>query len=455
MKSGVWAVLTLLSILAVFIIQTYVVYDNYQTSKNFLLNDINDVLSETFKKDLHRRQGIRRIGEGITVVPPPPDSTNTTVFNVDSMKLGADKTGTISNKDFISTINTVVNIVVSKDVPISLQPFDSIANTILLSKGIHTDICTQIVDLNADSVIQSSDTTLKPNFMSIRSKYLPLDFQQTKALQLTLTNPLSEILGRMFMVLVSSLILSLLGFWGLYLIYANLKKQKRIVELKNTFFSHAAHELRRPVNTLSFALEQIKRPEIRNNEEKLNKYIDITGNITSDMDARITMILTLAKAEEGVLKLYPEKYNFNDQIAEIIQYFKKTTPPGELEISFDTAQDITQILADKELCKLVLMNLIENSIKYTVHKPARIQLSLSSDEQGLNLIVADNGRGIPPEKINLIFDKYRRLNPEDESRKGFGIGLNFVKTIIDAHRGSIQVSSVPGSGSEFKLVMPC
>lgn len=455
MKTGVWAVLTLLSILAVFIIQTYVVYDNYQTSKNFLINDINDVLSETFKKDLHRRHQLRKIGTVDMLVPPPPDSTNTIDFNIDAMKLGADKPGTIGTSDFVSRLNTSLNIVVSIDIPLDLRVFDSIANIILLNKGIHTDICTQIIDLNADSVIQSSDTTLKPNFLSIRSKYLPLDFQQTKALQLTLTNPLSEILGRMFMVLVSSLILSLLGFWGLYLIYANLKKQKRIVEIKNTFFSHAAHELRRPVNTLSYTLEQIKRPEIRNNEEKLNKYIDITGNITSDMDARITMILTLAKAEEGMLKLYPEKYNFNDQIAEIIQYFKKTTPPGELEISFDTAQDITQILADKELCKLVLMNLIENSIKYTVHKPARIQLSLSSDEQGLNLIIADNGRGIPPEKINLIFDKYRRLNPEDESRKGFGIGLNFVKTIIDAHRGSIQVSSVPGSGSEFKLVMPC
>lgn len=456
MKTGAWAIISLCSIILVFFIQLYVVYDNYQMNRSFLNNDINDVLSEAFKQDVNRRRIKRQVDRGeLNVPPPPPTLENSTVLNVDDIRPGATKEGTISNKDFLSSLSTSINIIISKNEPVDVQIFDSVVSEILKAKDIRTDFSTQMIDLEKDSILQTSDSTgSKLTFLSIQSKYLPLDFQQTKALQLTFLNPLSEILGRMVLVLVSSLVLSLIGFWGLYLIYTSLKKQKRIVEFKNTFFSHVAHELRRPVSTLSFALDQIKRPEIKNNEQKLNRYIGITENITIDMDARITMILTLAKAEEGMLRINRVRYNVAEQITGILQFFRETNAPENVDIHTQLKEDNIEIQADKELLKLVLMNLIENSIKYSDIKPAKIQLTIEKTEKHLSIIVADKGRGIPPEKLDSIFEKYERLNPEDESRKGFGIGLNFVKTIIDAHKGNIIVNSTPGAGTEFEIKLP-
>jgi two-component system phosphate regulon sensor histidine kinase PhoR len=266
-----------------------------------------------------------------------------------------------------------------------------------------------------------------------------------------LENPLDIILQRMALMLISSIAFSILCFVAYGRLMKMLAKQKQLVKFKNDFLSTIAHELKRPVGTLTFNLDCLLIPAFRANDEKYNNTVKHSLEATTELNSTIQMIVALARAEEGLLQLDIQPTDVYALIETLAEKFEVQSHKPTA-ISLHSSAQTTEIMADQQLLSQCFANLIDNAIKYS-GTDVKINIQLEQTAKWISVSVADNGIGIPADKLSAIFDKYSRV---DQSVKvnGFGIGLNYVKTIVEMHKGEVRVESEWEKGSVFTIKLP-
>jgi signal transduction histidine kinase len=174
-------------------------------------------------------------------------------------------------------------------------------------------------------------------------------------------------------------------------------------------------------------------------------------NSLTELNGAISMIVGLAKVQEGLLMLNKQPANITRIIQDLQNRFI-SSPSKKLTINADLGDEDVVITADSLMLTQCFANLIDNAIKYS-GSVVEINISIKLNTNNVLVIFKDNGIGIPAEKIDKIFDKYSRVD-NNTKVNGFGIGLNYVKTIIEKHQGKISVTSEPGVGSEFTVSLP-
>ena len=287
---------------------------------------------------------------------------------------------------------------------------------------------------------------------AVESKMLSLDFEEKRSLQLVLINPMKNIFSQMGYLLFGSLLLTLICLYGLWFLFHTLAQQKQLLQVKNDFFGHTAHELKRPVAQLHMALEAIARPAIDENKLKKARYIAIMKEATQDMSEKIGMIMTLSMAEEGVFRLNYSDFDLIELIETLKEKFTAFTEKT-VSIQFDGVEEKMIIHADHDHIRQTIANLIDNAIKYS-NDTVVVSISVSRLNGNLMLCVKDNGIGIAADKISSVFEKYTRINSAPGSPSGFGIGLSYVKAVIEKHAGRIEVLSELSKGTEFRVYLP-
>ncbi len=232
-----------------------------------------------------------------------------------------------------------------------------------------------------------------------------------------------------------------------------LYKQKTLNELQKDFVNNFTHEFKTPLAVMKLASEVLVSSSIINQPERLRQYSLIIKQQTEHLQYQVERLLKTAATDENFLTLEKTSFNINDLIREVITQLdplinlKKAT----IELQLDTNNSM--IVADKPHISLVVINLVENAIKYS-EKPLVI-ISTNTFNGHIELSVKDNGVGIRKEYLKHIFRKFYRIPTGDvHNVKGFGLGLNFVKKVITAHHGKIIVNSIPAIGTEFKIVLP-
>jgi two-component system, OmpR family, phosphate regulon sensor histidine kinase PhoR len=323
----------------------------------------------------------------------------------------------------------------------------------LHARSIESGFVVRVINPTTGKVLESSNKSFAESRFLIYSKRLPLDFENKKSLQLILLNPLANIFKRMGTLLAGSFLLSLFCFYGIGFLFRTLARQKKLMEVKNDFFGNTAHELKRPVAQLHLALEALSRPAIDENKAKKERYLAISKEATKDMSEKITMIMTLSMAEEGVFKLNYSHFNLVEEVEKLKEQFSIVSDK-EVCIEIENTAGDMSIEADKDHLLQCIANLIDNAIKYS-GVSVLIFITIQKVKDSLCVSVKDNGIGINPEKIGRVFDKYTRLNTEAGSPTGFGIGLSYVKTVVEKHAGRIEVKSEMEKGSEFIVYLPC
>lgn len=440
---------SILSILLVLLIQAYVIYCNFQLTIEYTSREIDAVLNTAFKKDLDSRQ--LQIKEEITIIPPFT-SENSLTYQMPKDKTSTKDTNKIDNDDLMGIITTMLNEHTSKKVPLNLATLDSLTNIILNNHNIHSYFSINLIDNKLNKIIKSSKKQKSAPLFLIHSKYLQLDTKNEKSLQLVLINPLALIIKKMGILLLSSLLLSLLGFYGLWFLHNTLNRQKKMMEIKNDFFGNTAHELKRPVAQLHLALDALSKPAIKENDNIRERYLSISKDATKDMSEKITMIMTLAMDEEGIFKLNYSSFNLFEEIHKLKEQFTSVTNK-KTQIILDSNDISFCITADKDHLVQSVANLLDNAIKYSGNS-VNIIINLLKSNNSLRLSVKDDGIGIDPQKIDCIFEKYSRLQTSEVHVSGFGIGLSYVKAVVDKHAGNIEVASSVGIGSEFIINIP-
>ncbi|WP_144866481.1 histidine kinase [Hyella patelloides] len=232
---------------------------------------------------------------------------------------------------------------------------------------------------------------------------------------------------------------------------------KEQLNFKDQILAMLAHDLRSPLTAASLAMETLELSESYEASEqkrKLRKQLfKQSRKQFGIMKRMITELLETSRSVSAKLEVRPHKLNLRDLCLEIISQFRKQTTVKFQTIVQDIPQDTPTVYADEELLRQLLVNLLDNALKYT---PEGGEISLSilhRTSQKVQVSVSDTGPGIPPEKQERIFEGHFRLQ-RDEAQEGYGLGLALCRRIVHAHYGQIWVDSSPNSGSSFHFTLP-
>lgn len=224
-------------------------------------------------------------------------------------------------------------------------------------------------------------------------------------------------------------------------------------ERQKQFTSDASHELRTPLAVMRGDIELTLRRE-RNPEEYTRVLASNLEEIVR-LSRLVEDLLMLARADSGRVELNPEHFDINLLCREMVEYISPLVLQRHQTISFDGDEREVMITADKQRIKQLLLNLLDNAVKYTDVNGA-ITLGMKVSGNSAVITVTDTGRGIPSDDLPHIFDRFfRRSKPvADRSVSGFGLGLSIVKWIVDTHGGRIEARSKPGEGTTFIVSLP-
>lgn len=226
-------------------------------------------------------------------------------------------------------------------------------------------------------------------------------------------------------------------------------KQKRLSEVKNDFINNMTHELKTPISTIALSAEVLMRPSSSQDSEKIQRYASIIYRENKRLENQVERVLNIAKLDKEQIVLKIEEFDFHDLLKDIKENFdfEEEIQKGKIELKLEASNSC--IKADIIHITNVLHNLIDNAIKYCEDKPL-IRIRTYDETNFLCIEISDNGIGISKENIRQIFDKFYRVPTGNvHNVKGFGLGLYYVKLIIEAHKGKIEVASNINSGTTF------
>lgn len=251
----------------------------------------------------------------------------------------------------------------------------------------------------------------------------------------------------------AAFILMIVAAFGgsMYIIF----RQKKLDLLKTDFINNMTHEFKTPVATISLASQMLKNEKVLHNPEKIMNYSNIIEEENKRLSGHIENVLQVAKLDRGDFKLKLSEININELLEDI-------TTTLELRVESENGRLTTDFQASKAIVNGDLFhltnafyNILDNAIKYKKDDHLLIKVQTTSSDKGVSISIEDEGIGISKENQRKIFDKFYRVPTGNiHNVKGFGLGLSYVKVIVDAHHGTIKVNSEQGKGSRFDIFLP-
>ena len=252
---------------------------------------------------------------------------------------------------------------------------------------------------------------------------------------------------------ISSIVIVFITLIFAYAIVVILK-QKRLSEVKTDFINNMTHELKTPISTIGLSSAVLLNKDIHKDPERIHRYAQIIKDENSRLESQVERVLQLAKLDKGEINLKKETINIEQLIKESVEVFRIYAEQngGTITASFDIKEN--KLLADKVHVTNIIHNLLDNASKYSPDNPT-IDVKAFTLKNGISVSITDNGKGIKKEQQRLIFDKFYRIPTGSvHDVKGFGLGLYYVKQIINQHGGKISVESEINKGSKFTFWLP-
>lgn len=257
----------------------------------------------------------------------------------------------------------------------------------------------------------------------------------------------------LFWIVTAVLLLLILIALSISMLY--LYRQKFLNELQKDFVNNFTHEFKTPLAVMKIASDVLVQPGIENKPERLLKYGNVIKDQTEHLQNQVERLLKTAAVENEKLPLKKEACQLNEAIQNALSQIEPLIASRNAVVDFVPDENEPVIYADKSQLQLVIINLVENAVKYSLNQPHIIIELKNGDSDYYSILVKDNGIGIEEKNIKYLFKKFYRVPTGNvHNVAGFGLGLNFVKKVIDAHNGKISIHSVAGIGSEFKIQLP-
>lgn len=333
---------------------------------------------------------------------------------------------------------------------------DSTLNVELAKQDLHFPFSYGIIESSINKVVYKNQTIA--DSLLINSEYKSnLNeegyFNKHYALVIVFRTKLivGKNLWRMLAISAFVVLLLILLLWQFIRVII---RQRKISEMKNDFINNMTHEFNTPIANISLAAESLTKNVHLQKDEKTFKLISIIHEQNESIRANVERILKIAANDKGIMQLNKERLNLNELIKSVIYEFEMLVVEKGGKIHFDEKQESVYINVDELQVLHMIQNIIDNAIKYNSNKPF-ITITLSDTGSFTKISFEDNGIGMTKEEIKYIFDKFYRVPTGNiHHAKGFGLGLNYVQSILYAHNGTINVKSKPGKGSVFDVYLP-
>ncbi|MCF6401836.1 HAMP domain-containing histidine kinase [Chitinophaga filiformis] len=287
----------------------------------------------------------------------------------------------------------------------------------------------------------------------LKTSKIPFNPASNLFVQAKFESPLQYILAKMMWTLAGSLALLVLTTICFVYMLRTILKQKRLSEVKNDFINNMTHELKTPIATVSAAVEAMQNFNALNDQRKTQTYLDISKQELQRLSDLVEKVLHIAAEEREEIELFKEDTDIGEVMDSIITNHQlKAGRP--VQFRYDNLLGEQSVDVDKTHLTNAISNLVDNAIKYSGDHPS---VYIKSMLEGGKLVirVKDNGIGIPKVYQENIFDTFFRVPTGNlHNVKGFGLGLSYVKKIVELHGGTIKVHSEPEKGSEFIIQIP-
>lgn len=353
----------------------------------------------------------------------------------------------------------VVEYVV-KDEPLqsrmNLHHLPVLLKTELQQQGIQLDFGYWVVSGQSDTVaarnvkelhnrtLPQYRASLFPNDIFEKPDYLGLYFPDSK------TYALKSLFGMLALSALFTLVMIATFGTTIHIIY----KQKKLSEMKNDFINNMTHEFKTPIATISLATDSITNPKVFENPDRVKYYTGIIRAENKRMNAQVENVLQIAQLEKNEFRMNLQPTDVHALIIKAIEGIQLQVEQrlGQVTVQLNALQH--ELRSDEVHLFNVVCNLLDNANKYSPATP-EINLTTRNVTGGIVIAVEDKGIGMSKETQQRVFEKFYRVPTGNlHNVKGFGLGLSYVKAIVQAHRGDIRLKSELGKGSRFEIFLP-
>ena len=359
---------------------------------------------------------------------------------------------TIFNR-LVRDARRVAHQVIDPMIPPNLTMLDSLIAVNFRQQGIHANLYfSEIVDLKTGAVLASSQTTEigRRNRNVFLYEY---DSENRLAYRVHTASLMQTVLSRMSGILITTFLTILLLSYAFWYFIRTVVRQKTLEEMKQDFTNNMTHELKTPISVTYSAIDTLLNFKQGESSEKRKQYLNICIEQLSTLQEFVDKILSMSMERNESIVLKKENISVLQLFTDISEQQKmKTDKCVDTEIVVQPAD--LKIYADKAHIYNIIGNLIDNAIKYNSDN-AKIKITAYQEHTYCVLSIQDNGIGISAENQNYIFDRFYRVPHGDLHKvKGYGLGLFYVKTMVEQHKGKIDVKSEVNKGSEFTIKIP-
>jgi two-component system phosphate regulon sensor histidine kinase PhoR len=258
-------------------------------------------------------------------------------------------------------------------------------------------------------------------------------------------------MGTMFITSVILIIVVLVMFWRTVLL---LMREKQISEHTSDFLNNMTHEFKTPLANIALAGKMITKDSAINQEDKIKHYSGIILEENEKLRLQVEQVLSMTALERGEIPLQKSELNFHELINDSVKHINIQIENKQGKLKLFLQAEHFQVVGDKSHLTNAMCNLIDNAIKYSPEKP-EVFIQTVNDGKYLIVTVTDKGIGIEKEYQKHVFKKFFRVPTGDvHNVKGFGLGLAYIKKIVELHNGTIELYSEPGEGTTFTIILP-
>ena len=458
-KKAIWAIILLMSaaMIGIILLQIYWINDNIKfEEKQFDRNVLSAIKKVVDQLETSEKESI----------------FSPSLISDYSSKI---RSGGLMNANFSKLGNADSNTLERKKVSQSFLPLDQRIEKDLLEewleyefkdRGIDADYYYQVISNHTGVIIDngnfvvteenfSTPTTMNNAIMNSSYK-IPLfrEDHDPGILSVHFPNRTGLIWSSAWKTLLASIIFTgLIMFCFSYTVLV-IFRQKQVSEMKTDFINNMTHEFKTPIATISLAADSIMSPVIAGNADKVKRFADIIRQENKRMNNQVEKVLQMALIDKREFKLKTIEINMHDVINQAVQNSRLQVEKKQGTVSTYLQATQPYIKGDLTHISNIINNLLENANKYSPEKP-EISVHTRNVKQGVEVIIMDKGIGMSKEAKKHIFEKFYRVHTGNiHDVKGFGLGLSYVKAMMDAHKGFINVKSELGKGSSFILTFP-
>ena len=423
-------ILSTAALIAILLIQMFWMWNTYNINARQLGKEYDEILKKTIALEL--------------------DKTN----RCDSFFESGD---TVANSNIYNSTLSLYDAIYKKShQDANIDTLTIIADSIIKAEKLPFRIDINKVNMKTGKVIEGKNinSNIFPFLEEVKTNILPVRLDYSVGFQMTITNGSIYIIRHNWVLLLISILISIVIILSLIDQINYIDEQERVRLLREDFSYAMVHDMKSPLTSIIMGTKYLHSGVLEKKPEMKEKYFCIVEDEAQHLLALINRLLTISKLEHGKLSIQKAEIDLEAMIEDVVDKYKaKSAKP----IHITTLFGATSALADEEYLKEAISNIIDNATKYSKEE-INIQISTSENDRNVYIKIYDEGIGIARSEMKTIFNRFERAAEHErdarKTRGGFGIGLNYVLQVINAHGGKVSVKSEKGKWSEFTISLP-